>query len=103
MFKLKQSANGKKLIEKLLGRSEWVEAGPQWQGLETELQLSGWSKARRVVVLRRALRPEEEAKKSKRTAAQPMILDWSEATYPGVRYEYAGLVTSLTEDCSEAS
>ena len=98
MFKLKQSANGKKLIEKLLGRSEWVEAGPQWQGLETELQLSGWSKARRVVVLRRALRPEEEAKKSKRTAAQPMILDWSEATYPGVRYEYAGLVTSLTEE-----
>ena len=45
MFKLKQSANGKKLIEKLLGRSEWGEAGPQWQGLETELQLSGWSKA----------------------------------------------------------
>ena len=51
-----------------------------------------------MVVLRRALRPEEEAKKSKRTAAQPMILDWSEATYPGVRYEYAGLVTSLTEE-----
>ena len=58
MFKLKQSANGKKLFEKLLGRSEWGEAGPQWQGLETELQLSGWNKARRVVVLRRALRQE---------------------------------------------
>jgi hypothetical protein len=27
-----------------------------------------------------------------------MLLDWSEATYPGVRYEYAVLVTSLTEE-----
>ena len=56
LFKLKQQANVKKLIGKVFGRSEWEEAGQHWQGLTTELRLSGWSKARRVVVLRRPRR-----------------------------------------------
>jgi len=51
VFKLKQSANVKKLIAKLMGNDPWVDAGQKWQGLDTELQLSGWSKKRRVVVL----------------------------------------------------
>jgi hypothetical protein len=53
LFKLKQTANVKKLIERLFGQDEWVDAGQSWQGLATELRLSGWSKTRRVVVLRR--------------------------------------------------
>ena len=59
LFKLKQTANVKKLIDRLFGRNEWVEAGQPWQGLATELQLSGWTKTRRVVVLRRPLRQDE--------------------------------------------
>jgi hypothetical protein len=58
VFKLKQTANVKKLIERLFGNDEWVDAGQQWQGLSTELRLSGWSKMRRVVVLRRPLRQD---------------------------------------------
>jgi hypothetical protein len=55
LFKLKQSTNVKKLIQQIFDKQEWVEAGQQWQGRNEELQLSGWTKARRVVVLRRPL------------------------------------------------
>ena len=105
LFKLKQSANVKKLIGQIFRKEEWVEAGQQWQGREDMLRLSGWSKARRVVVLRRPLksRPEAEAetgdkKKSKRKAAKQLTLDLPELTYQGMQYEYAVLVTSLPDE-----
>ena len=98
LFKLKQSAKVKKLIVKLLGNEQWVEAGQKWQGLDAELQLSGWTQARRVVVLRRPLpQPVEEDKKSKKKAAQ-LNLDLPEAMYRGVLYEYVVLVTSLKDE-----
>jgi hypothetical protein len=53
LFKLKQTAHVKKLIGKMLGQPEWLDAEQNWQGLESELQLSGWTKKRRVVLLRR--------------------------------------------------
>src|SRR6266700_1030795 len=88
LFKLKQSANVKKLIGKIFGKEEWVEAGQQWQGRQDMLQLSGWSKARRVVVLRRPWKSPPEAetvdqKKSKRKAAKQLTLDLPELTYRG--------------------
>jgi hypothetical protein len=99
VFKLKQSVNVKKLLAKLMGHDPWVDAGQKWQGLDTELQLSGWSKKRRVVVLRRPLREAvAEEKKSKRKAAKQLNLDLLEATYQGVLYEYAVLVTSLKDE-----
>lgn len=104
LFKLKQSANVKKLIGQIFRKEEWAEAGQQWQGREDQLRLSGWSKTRRVVVLRRPVRnkPAAEAeaagqKKSKPKAAPQLSLDLPELTYQGVQYEYAVLVTSLTD------
>jgi hypothetical protein len=99
LFKLKQSANVKKLIAQLFGNEQWVDAGQNWQGLDTELRLSGWSKTRRVVVLRRPLREGVAAeKKSKKKAAKQLTLDLPEAAYRGVLYEYAVLVTSLKDE-----
>jgi hypothetical protein len=102
LFKLKQSPNVKKLLAKLFGNDEWVDAGQGWQGLDTELRLSGWSQTRRVVVLRRPLREGagEEKKTGKRgkKAAQQLTLDLPEAAYRGVVYEYAVLVTSLKDE-----
>jgi hypothetical protein len=99
LFKLKQSANVKKLIAKLFGNEQWVDAGQQWQGLDSELQLSGWSKTRRVVVLRRPVQEGVAAeKKSKKKAAKQLTLDLPEAIYQGVLYEYAVLVTSLQDE-----
>ena len=105
VFKLKQSANVKKLIGQIFRKEDWVEAGQQWQGREDVLRLSGWSQARRVVVLRRPQRrkPTAEAeiegkKKSKRKAAKQMTLDLEELTYRGVQYEYVVLVTSMNDE-----
>jgi hypothetical protein len=95
----------KKLIGQLFRKEEWVEAGQQWQGREDVLRLSGWSKERRVVVLRRPLRnqPAVETepvgkKKSPRKAAKQLTLDLPELTYQGTQYEYAVLVTSLRDE-----
>ncbi len=105
LFKLKQSANVKKLIGQIFGKQDWVEAGQGWQGREDELRLEGWTRERRVVVLRRVVRskPAAEAetaskKKSKRKAAKQLTLDLPELTYQGQQYEYVVLVTSLTDE-----
>lgn len=105
VFKLKQSANVKKLIGKTFGNQEWVEAGQQWQGREDVLRLSGWTKGRRVVMLRRPLKSKPAAetetagnRKSKRKAAKQLTLDLPELIYQGVQYEYVVLVTSLTDE-----
>lgn len=105
LFKLKQSTNVKRLIGQIFQQEGWVEAGQQWQGRDEELRLTGWSKTRRVVVLRRPLRskPAEEGEtvdppKPKRKAPKQMTLDLPELTYQGVPYEYVVLVTSLTDE-----
>ena len=102
LLKLKQTSKVKKLIGDLMGKKEWEEAGQQWQGIASQLQLSGWSQTRRVVVLRRPLRktaePEGgEKKKSRRKNAKQLTLDLPEFGYRGVIYEYTVLVTTLEE------
>jgi hypothetical protein len=98
VFKLKQSANVKKLIAKLFGNDHWVDAGEKWQGLESELQLSGWSQKRRVVVLRRPLHGGVAAENKPKKKAKQLSLELPEALYRGVLYEYAVLVTSLRDE-----
>jgi hypothetical protein len=101
LFKLKQTAKVKKLIERMFGQPEWVDAGQGWQGLESELQLSGWTKKRRVVLLRRPLPENKDAAataEKEGKAAQQLSLDLPEATWQGVRYEYAVLVTSMRDE-----
>jgi hypothetical protein len=99
LFKLKQSPNVKKLTTTLFGNDQWVDAGQKWQGLDTQLQLSGWSRKRRVVVLRRPLREGvAEEKNSKKKAAKQLSLDLPEAMHQGVLYEYAVLATSLPDE-----
>lgn len=54
LFKLKQSEKVKTLILSLEEPGhEWCNAGDGWLGYETEIQLSGWTRKRRIVVLRR--------------------------------------------------
>ena len=53
LFKLRATANVKRLIAKAMGEGEWVDAGHGWQGKEGALRLQGWSRARRVPSPRR--------------------------------------------------
>jgi hypothetical protein len=98
LFKLKQTVNVRKLIDRLFGQDRWVRAGQGWEGLDTELQLSGWSGKRRVVVLRRPRPEPTDPEKGKRKAARQMTLDLPETIHGGVRYEYSVLVTTLGDE-----
>jgi hypothetical protein len=54
LFKLRLTKNAKILIERTLSKGGWRDAGQGWQS-KTEALL-GWSRQRRVVVLRRRLK-----------------------------------------------
>ncbi len=82
VFKLRQTKGVAKLIEKLARRGEkagWRTAGQGWEWVEDELQLQGWSRKRRVIVLRRPL-PKQ----------QPAGVDTAQPTLPGLVIEHKG-------------
>jgi hypothetical protein len=99
LFKLKQSPKVKKLIAQLSKVHQWEDAGQGWHGLVDELQLMGWARKRRVVVLRRPLRQsralEAESNNSAGKPAKQLVLGLPELTQSGLLYEYAVLVTTL--------
>ena len=91
LTKLRLTRNVKGLIKKLFCTNDWIDAGQGWEGQEDTLTLSGWSQARRVVVLRRRLTGEMLVTgKDDRQDEFAFIED----EIPTARYEYAVLVTS---------
>lgn len=91
LTKLRLTKNVKGLIKKLFRSNGWSDAGQGWEGLESTLTLSGWSRARRVVVLRRKLTGEMLITGKGDNQGQ---LAFIESDVPTARYEYAVLVTS---------
>jgi hypothetical protein len=98
LFKLRQSPNVKKHIARLANQRDWQAAGGGWQGVTSELQLSGWSRARRVVVLRRLVRDTLAVTSSDPSAKQTVFAGMVELKQGCELYEYAVLVTSLSEE-----
>src|SRR5215510_1695173 len=98
VFKLKQTAKVKKLIARLFQDTRWVDAGQSWQGLDEQLQLSGWTQKRRVVILRRPLRQSRTIEARSSNTGKQLELDLAELSHSGVLYEYAVLVTSLPDE-----
>ena len=96
LFKLRLTTNAKRLIERLMRRGEWRDAGQGWQGAEGELRLSGWSRARRVIVLRRALKGDVALAQADDTGQ--LKLSFAELSDNAQLYEYAVLVTSLCDE-----
>src|SRR5208282_3097175 len=90
------TANVKRMIEKLACASEWVCAGQGFEAKESEVRLTGWSRQRRVIVLRRRLKgalglsPSDDG-----GAPQLAFIEIGEAAEV---YEYSVLVTSLDEE-----
>ncbi len=92
LFKLKQTAGVKRLIERLWRRGDWQGVGQGFDAVEAELQLAGWTRARRVVVLRRRVKSSLVAE-ANHESPQPELqfLDHSEAAK---LWEYAVLVSN---------
>lgn len=91
LTKLRLTKNVKVLIKKLFRANDWEDAGQGWEGLEDKLTLSGWSRERRVVVLRRKLTGEMLLNG---TDERQNEFAFIEGDVPTARYEYAVLVTS---------
>ena len=100
LFKLRQSPGVIKLLNRQCNFDEWSDVGQGWTGREDTLRLMGWSKPRRVVVIRRARKIEiDEAGKVKvkkrgrksnvQKQAELALIDQNEAIK---NWEYAVLV-----------
>jgi hypothetical protein len=61
LFKLRQTQGVKKLLARQFAHVDWSTPGPSdqgWSAVQDTLKLSGWDKARRVVILRRAVKTD---------------------------------------------
>jgi hypothetical protein len=94
LFKLRLTKNVKRLIERTFSKGGWSDAGQGWQGREEELRLVGWSRQRRVIVLRRRLKKDSMVA-SARDEANQLRLSFPEVDDEVAIHEYAVLVTSL--------
>ena len=94
LFKLRLTPNVKRLINRIFSKGGWTNAGQGWEGKEDQLRLVGWSRHRRVIVLRRRLKGNLVA--STRDDANQLRLSFAEIEGDTELYEYAVLVTSLT-------
>ncbi len=94
LFKLRQTPKAKTLIRALEQQGRWTEAGKGWEGIESTLQLMGWNRKRRVIILRRKQTYRERWKSVKNNKLP--LLEWG-GLFPLASeiYEYAILVTSL--------
>ena len=98
LFKLRQTQRVEQLIARLAARGDkagWRPAGQGWEGVESRLQLQGWSRARRVIVLRRRLRERPQAPAPESGQLQLPGGVWEHKG--GDWYEHAVLVTSWEE------
>ena len=99
LMRLRLTKNVKRAIERLAGRGGWQDAGPGlsggWQGVDTTLQLSGWAKARRVVLLRRRIKGEPATARAENP--DQLRLSFATVADAGEVFEHAALVTSLGE------
>ena len=100
LFKLRRSPGVVKLLNRQWNFDEWSDVGQGWMGREDTLRLMGWSKPRRVVVIRRARKIDLEGdkkaavkrrgrKSNVQKQAELALLDENEATK---NWEYAVLV-----------
>lgn len=106
LFKLKQTANVKRLIERQWRQSEWCDIGQGWQACEDSLKLTGWSQTRRVIVMRHAVKGEllvetpgakrmgTKSTKANGQKTQQACLHFVDQNEPSKIWEYAVLVTN---------
>jgi Transposase DDE domain group 1 len=96
LFKLRLTKNVKVLIERTFQKGGWRNAGQGWEGKTETLRLMGWSRSRRVIVLRRRLKGSVVA--SARDNQNQLRLGFAEIGEDTALWEYAVLATSLDEE-----
>jgi hypothetical protein len=92
LFRQRSTKGVRQLVRWLEGQGGWQPLTDGWAGAEGQLQLTGWTRKRRTVVLRRK-RPDPSS-----VASLPLLADGSVEVVSGPVYEYVVLVTSLAEN-----
>ena len=96
LFKLRLTKGVKRAVERAMGEQDWQNAGARWQGKDGRLRLEGWSRYRRIVILRRRI--ERELTLSERDGDGQLRLGFAEIDEAREVFEYAVLVTSLDSE-----
>jgi hypothetical protein len=96
LFRLRTTKNVSRALQRAMAQSDWSDAGQGWQGKETRLRLDGWSRQRRVILLRRQLK-RPLAIVDHGDPAQPR-LGFAEVGPDRQVWEYAALVTLLDRE-----
>ena len=96
LFKLRQSAGVKKLVQRQWSRRDWRPVGQGWDACEDALKLTGWTQRRRVIVMRRVRKTDlvvEVRKGGRKSKAQGQAeLHFIDENEPVKSWEYAVLV-----------
>ena len=105
LFKVKRTKNIREIFQlHLAGGTDWEDAGDGWQCVDTRVILGGWSRPRRVLLVRR---PMEDMKKRRN---EPPHREFAQLMIPGLElvtvndgmyadgYEWYALVTDLDLD-----
>jgi Transposase DDE domain group 1 len=96
LFKLRLTKGVKRAIERAMGEGDWQDAGAGWHGKDSKLRLEGWSRHRRIVILRR--RTERSLAVSDKDESGQLRLSFAAIDGGGEVWEYAVLVTSLASE-----
>jgi hypothetical protein len=96
LFKLRQTAGVKRLIERQGSRNDGKDIGQGDHAVESNLKLAGWRDARRVVVMRRAVKDALviEGKATEKREKRQQSLHFADPLEPVKLWEYAVLVTN---------
>ena len=97
LFKLRQSAGVKKLVQRQWRRRDWCNLGQGWDACEDDLLLTGWTRRRRVIVMRRVRKADliVELKRPGRPKTKDTAqteLHFIDENEPVKSWEYAVLV-----------
>ncbi len=99
LLRLRKTANVKRLIERLFNRTDWraaTQSSQGWQAIEDYIRLAGWSKERRVVVLRRRIQRDVALTQTNKDGGQQVLgLGWDEVQEDAQLWEYTVLVTDV--------
>jgi hypothetical protein len=96
LFRLRLTKGVRGALERAMREADWTDAGQGWQGRETALRLMGWSRQRRILLLRRKLRGDLAMAENAQPAQKR--LSFAEIDRNGEVWEYAALVTSLASE-----
>ena len=93
LFRLRLTRNVMRAIERAMTAGGWQPAGQGWEGQAIQLRLVGWSRHRRVVLLRRKL--DRPVAIEDRDASGQQRLSFATVDPRKKVWEFAALVTSL--------